>query len=99
MAEFTNQVIPSNETKARLFKTARFTQKSIDEILAHQVMAQCTVRVKHSQQSLSDMCFSVTFKGMTRNAQLDCVEPWFHLSEPDGTFFGYFFESALHLCL
>lgn len=99
MSESINQVVPSTETKARLFKTARFTQKSIDEILAHQVMGQSTVRVKHSQQSLSDMCFSVTFKGMTRNAQLDCVEPWFHLYESDGTFFGYFFESALHLCL
>lgn len=91
--------VPSNEAKARLFKTARLAPATINHILLSQEIAQSTARDKYDWQSLSEKCFSVEFQSMRQNTYTQRMEPVFNLREADGTFFGYYYESALHLCL
>lgn len=92
--------IASSEEKARLCRTAMLTQTTIDHILLNQELAQSVFPAeKHTQETLSGECFSAEFLGMRLNKQKDVHEPVFTLREPDGTFFGYFYESALDLIM
>lgn len=96
----TQAAIPSGEEKARRFRTAMLKQSTIDHLLLNQEMAQSSFSSeKHTQESLSAKCFSAAFLEMRLNTEHDHNEPIFALREPNGTFFGYFYESALHLCL
>lgn len=93
------QFPPSSEIKSRLFKTACLTQETINKILKDRQQAQSRRAPRHDVKELAGMCFSVEFVRMELNAKLQQTEAIFVLREPDNTFFGYFYESALNLCL
>ena len=91
--------IPSSEEQARRFNSAMLKQSTIDQILTSQETQGCIQSQRHTQQSLSDKCFSAAFLTMQQSSQMNCSEPIFTLRQLNGSFFGYFSESALHLCM
>lgn len=90
---------PSSERKARLFKTCCLTPHVICNLIREQTSAGYKSRPKLDPQTLLKKCFGVEFLQMHFNVTNKQSEAVFNIRDPDGTFFGYFFESDLILSL